>query len=105
MNAATIKGALAASPPRFNPGRIVMTPGAIEAMANSNAHDMNAIHTSEIKQNAPTIARPISKPTNNSDIANGGWHELISLLQRSLVVTVVKLDWTCLVRRWRRSEA
>ncbi|WP_199756913.1 hypothetical protein [Tautonia sociabilis] len=36
MNAATIRGALAAYPPRFDPGRIVITPGAIEALANNN---------------------------------------------------------------------
>ena len=28
---------LAATPPRFDPGQIVMTPGAIEALANNNA--------------------------------------------------------------------
>jgi hypothetical protein len=36
MNVAAIKGALAASPPKFDPGRVVMTPGAIEALANNN---------------------------------------------------------------------
>lgn len=36
MNASTIRRTLAASPPRFDPGQIVMTPGAIEALANNN---------------------------------------------------------------------
>lgn len=33
----TIRAALVADPPKFNPGRVVMTPGAIEALANNNA--------------------------------------------------------------------
>jgi hypothetical protein len=32
-----IREKLAAKPPGFDPGQIVMTPGAIEVMANSNA--------------------------------------------------------------------
>jgi hypothetical protein len=35
--AAMILRALEASPPRFDPGRVVMTPGAIAALANNNA--------------------------------------------------------------------
>jgi hypothetical protein len=33
----SIREKLAAKPPRFDPGQIVMTPGAIEVMANNNA--------------------------------------------------------------------
>lgn len=33
----SIRNKLAAKPPRFDPGQIVMTPGAIEVMANNNA--------------------------------------------------------------------
>jgi hypothetical protein len=32
-----IKAKLVAVPPKFEPGRIVMTPGAIEVLANNNA--------------------------------------------------------------------
>ena len=33
----TIRAALVAAPPKFDPGRVVMTPGAIEVLANNNA--------------------------------------------------------------------
>lgn len=36
MNVETITRALVASPPKFDPGQVVMTPGAIEALANNN---------------------------------------------------------------------
>jgi hypothetical protein len=36
MNPQAIKGALAASPPKFHPGKVVMTPGAVEVLANNN---------------------------------------------------------------------
>jgi len=35
------------------------------AIANSNAQELKAIHTSEIRQNNARIPRPISSPTNN----------------------------------------
>ena len=35
------------------------------AIANSNAQELNAIHTSEIRQNNARMPRPISSPTNN----------------------------------------
>ncbi len=33
----TIRAALVAAPPKLDPGRVVMTPGAIEVLANNNA--------------------------------------------------------------------